>query len=117
MLRRARSPIAAPAASTVAATSRLSAILSFVPNSATITSLDPGGAKSMTAVPTAISGDGVPAVRAATSSPVARAAAGRDHAGEGRGTPGGERAAGSTGRGRRDGRRGIGGCRRMRRAG
>ena len=74
VLRRARSPIPAPAASTVAATSRLSAILSFVPNSATITSLDPGGAKSMTAVPTAISGDGAPAVSAATSSPVARAA-------------------------------------------
>ncbi len=103
MLRRARSPIAAPAASTVAATSRLSAILSFVPKSATITSLDPGGAKSMTAVPTAI--ERRRGSRRQRRDQLARreGGRGRDHAGEGGCPPRGERAAGSAGRGRRDG--------------
>ena len=65
----------APNARTASATVTLSAILSFVPNRATTNSLEPGGAKSMTAVPTAISGDGAPpADSAEMSSPAARAA-------------------------------------------
>ena len=37
-----------------------SAALSLVPNSATMTSLEPGGARSITAAPTAATGDGAP---------------------------------------------------------
>ena len=48
--------------------------MSLVPNSDTMKSLDPGGAKSMTADPTAAIGEGTPAIRPANSSPTPSAA-------------------------------------------
>ena len=72
--RRASSPNPAPMASTVSVTSTRMAGLSFVPNSATAMSFDPGGAKSMTAAPTAAIGEGAPVRNAAMSSPTASAA-------------------------------------------
>ena len=71
--RRASSPTSAPTSTTAATTTTVSAVLSLVPNSETMKSLDPGGAKSMTAAPTAAIGEGTPAIRPANSSPTASA--------------------------------------------
>ena len=72
---RPRMPRPAPMSSTVTVTRTRIAGLSFVPKIATTISLEPGGAKSMTAAPTAATGDGAPVTNAATSSPAASATA------------------------------------------
>ena len=71
--RRAISPTRTPTSSTAATTTTVSAVLSLVPNSETMKSLDPAGAKSMTAAPTAAIGEGMPTIRPANSSPTASA--------------------------------------------
>ena len=71
--RRASSPTIAPTRTTTATTVTVSAVLSLVPNSDTMKSLEPGGAKSMTADPTAAIGEGTPASSPANSSPAASA--------------------------------------------
>ena len=72
--RRARSPSPAPTRSTMPRTPRLRASLSFCPNRPTTTSFAPGGWRSMTVEPTAVTGDGAPGRSPATSSPTASAA-------------------------------------------
>ena len=71
-------------ASATTSTARLSASLSAVPNRSTTSCLAPGGCRSMTSDPTAVTSDGAPATAPASSSLSAKAQRAGDEPRDGR---------------------------------